>query len=99
MNVLADFISQICTKWYLIANIIGGRTAVAANGDIDCLTGDAKAKMSKVFKTWIDSGENVRWSRLVEALKSLGMRAWSDQLEEKLEVMLSQLRDNGKGIE
>ena len=80
----ADYIPHICAQWYLIANILGGTAAVEANGNLQDSSKNASVKMTQILESWINSGEDVHWSRLLKALRMVGMGAHADQLEEKL---------------
>ena len=96
ITMAADYIPHICAQWYLIANILGGAAAVEANGNLQDSSKSASVKMTQILERWINSGEDVHWSRLLKALRMVGMGAHADQLEEKLRGSLPQLQSDEK---
>ena len=90
IDIVVDIIHEICSQWYLIASCLGGPAAVAAQGDIDVEQSPASVKMNRVINTWIKSGQDVHWSRLLSALTTVGMGAYASVLEEKLRERLAE---------
>jgi hypothetical protein len=93
IDIVVDIIHEICSQWYLIASCLGGPAAVAAQGDIDVEQSPASVKMNRVINTWIKSGQDVHWSRLLSALTTVGMGAYASVLEEKLRERLAESGD------
>ena len=89
---MVDIIPEICSQWYLIASCLGGSAAVAARGDIDAENSQPSTKMTRVIKAWIESGQDVHWSRFLAALTTVRLGAYSCALEDKLSGRLAELR-------
>ena len=78
LEVLAEYIPQMAPYWYLLA---------VALGVIEDNTGWTDKKCTEALAAWIDSGQGVTWSRLLQALHQQDLGAIASGLECKLNAL------------
>ena len=77
-----EYIPQMAPHWYLLA--VGLGVAI-----IEDNTGQ---KCTEALAAWIDSGQGVTWSRLLQALRQQDLGAIASGLESKLNALQQSAR-------
>ena len=80
LEVLVEYIPQMAPHWYLLAVALGV-TIIEDN------TGQKHEKCTEALAAWIDSGQGVTWSRLLQALRQQDLGAIASGLESKLNAL------------
>ena len=84
LEVLVEYIPQMAPRWYLLAVALGVARQAAI---IEDSTGRTDKKCTEALSAWIDSGQDVTWSRLLQALRQQDLGAIASGLESKLSAL------------
>ena len=84
LELLVEYIPQMAPHWYLLAVALGVARQAAI---IEDNTGRTDKKCTEALAAWIDSGQGVTWSRLLQALRQQDLGAIASGLESKLNAL------------